>query len=145
MEQILERIKVLLLNPKQAWESIREEPTTSAEIIRGYLIYLAVVPALSAFIGRALVGYPLVPREPVGRSFLAAIFYYLLTLFGVWVLAQVVNWLATNFGGNKNPLRATKLAVYSSTPYLVGGIFLLIPSLSILHLLASLYGVYLIY
>lgn len=145
MERILERIRTVLLTPKQAWEPIREEPATIAEIIRNYLIYLAAVPALSAFIGRALVGYPLVGREPLGRALLASVLNYVLTLVGVWVLAQVINWMAPNFGGTKDPIGAMKLAAYASTPYLVGGIFLLVPSLSVLHLVASLYGIYLIY
>jgi len=145
MEQILERIKFILLNPKEAWEAIRAEETTSTQIVREYLIYLAAVPAVSRFIGSAVVGYPLVGREPVGRSLIDMVVIYLLTLAGVWVVAQVVNWLATNFSGTKSDLNATKLAVYASTPLLVGGIFLLVPSLSVLQLLASLYGIYLVY
>jgi hypothetical protein len=145
MEQILERVKRILLNPKEAWEEIRVEETTTAQLIRSYLVYLAAVPAISSFIGGALVGYPIVGRRPIGEALLDAVFIYLLTLIAVWVVAQVINWLAPNFGGTKGEVSAMKLAVYSSTPYLAAGIFLLIPSLSVLHLLASLYGIYLIY
>lgn len=144
MEQILERAKTITLSPRLAWEQIQAEEISVSDIFTSYLVYLAAVPAVCWFIGRSVVGY-LGLREPVGRSLLAAVLFYAFSLVGIWVVAKVVDWLAPNFAGTKNELNAMKLVGYSATPVLAGGIFWLIPSLSVLYLLASLYSIYLIY
>jgi hypothetical protein len=58
-------------------------------------------------------------------------------------LALVVDALAPTFGGTKNPLNAFKLLAYAGTAGFVGGIFSLMPALSLLGLLASLLSIYL--
>jgi hypothetical protein len=60
-------------------------------------------------------------------------------------VALIADAIAPSFGSNKNILNAFKAVVFSMTPAWLGGIFYLIPSLSILALLAGLYGLYLFY
>ena len=63
----------------------------------------------------------------------------------VFVLSLIVDALAPTFAGTKDPISALKLVAYGSTAGFVGGIFSLLPSLSMLGLLASLYSIYLVY
>jgi hypothetical protein len=63
----------------------------------------------------------------------------------VFVLTLIVDALAPSFGGTKGQVSALKLVAYASTAGWVGGVFHLVPGLGILALIASLYGIYLIY
>src|SRR5690606_2820941 len=63
----------------------------------------------------------------------------------IYVLALIANELAPRFQGEKNLPNAFKLVAYGATAGLVGGIFNLLPSLSMLGLLAALYSIYLLY
>ena len=74
-----------------------------------------------------------------------AIGYAIRSILGVFILAFIIDTLAANFGSEKNFERSFQVAAYSATAGLVGGIFLIIPALSILSMLASLYGLYLLY
>jgi hypothetical protein len=61
------------------------------------------------------------------------------------IVHHVLDFLAPNFGSQKNFGRAVQLVAYSYTPSWVAGIFYIIPALGILALLAGLYGLYLLY
>ena len=66
-------------------------------------------------------------------------------LLGVFITAFVVDFLAPNFGSQKDFGRSMQLVAYSYTPAWVAGILNIVPVLGILAGLASLYGLYLIY
>jgi len=70
---------------------------------------------------------------------------YVLSLAMVFVLALIVDALAPTFGGSKSQISALKVVAYGSTAGFLGGIFSLLPALSILGLLAAFYSIYLIY
>jgi hypothetical protein len=70
---------------------------------------------------------------------------YILGLGMIFVLSLIIDALAPTFDGQKNPIAALKLAVYAYTPIWLAGILMVIPLLGVLALLASLYGVYLLY
>ncbi len=147
--QLIPRIKAILLNPKEEWAKIKEEKTTTMELFTGYAMILAAIPALAQFIGRAIVGYniPFVGwvRSGIGSALLYSIIYYIFILVVVFVLGIIINALAATFNSEQNAADAMKLAVYSFTPAWIAGILYIIPPLSILTVLASLYGLYLLY
>lgn len=60
-------------------------------------------------------------------------------------MALIVDALAPTFGGTKSQIQALKLMAYGSTASWVAGIFLIIPALSILALVGSLYSLYLLF
>jgi hypothetical protein len=68
-----------------------------------------------------------------------------LSLAGVYVVAVIARWLAPQFGGRDDLVQALKLIAYAHTASWVGGLFYLIPPLSIVSLLLTLYGLYLLY
>ena len=70
---------------------------------------------------------------------------YLGSLVVVYLMALIVDALAPSFGGRKDFLSALKLVAYGCTAAFVGGIFNLMPSLSVLGLLAAIYSIYLLY
>lgn len=147
---LLGRTKSIILKPSQTWLEIKEEKTTISELYTSYAAILAAIPAVAVaqLIGYGLIGHSVLGthiRWGIGRAFGYAILFYILSLMGIYVVALITDALAPSFGSKKNILNAFKTVVFSMTPGWVGGIFYIIPPLSILAILAALYGIYLFY
>jgi hypothetical protein len=145
---LIQRAQDILLKPKVTWPAIAQEPATVASIYNNYVIYLAAIPAIAGFIGMSLVGFGgfgMGFRVPIVSGLVNMVVGYVLSLVMVFLLALIVDALAPTFGGSKNQIAALKVVAYASTAGFVGGIFSLLPAISILGLLASLYSIYLLY
>ena len=146
--QLVDRVKSILLKPQPTWAAIEAESTSTVALYRDYLMWLAAIPAVCGFIGMSLVGiggFGFSVRVPLLAGLANMVVSYVLSLVGVFVLSLIVDALAPRFGGTRSPIQALKLVVYASTAALVGGVFSLVPALSVLALLAALYSIYLIY
>jgi len=145
---LVERAKGIILKPSQTWLEIKEEKTTISELYTSYAMILAAIPAVAQFIGTSMVGYSLMGTHiklGFGSALGQAITQYVLSLVAIYVVALIADALAPKFNSRKDILNAFKAVVFSMTPAWVGGIFLVIPTLAGLTLLASLYGIYLFY
>ena len=145
---LLERVKRILLTPKEEWQVIDSEPATPASLYTGYIIPLAAMGPIAQAIGYSVFGVS-VPfmgtyRTPVGSAITGAVVTFALTLLGVYVLALVIDALAPTFSGTRNQIQALKVAAYSSTASWLAGIFALVPGLRVLGIL-GLYSLYLLY
>ncbi|MCL5024810.1 MAG: YIP1 family protein [Nitrospirae bacterium] len=145
---LVDRVKGILLSPKQEWQTIDGETTTIPELYKGYVLPLAAIGPVASIIGMSIVGISLPSmgsfRMPITTAIASAVVQYALTLGGVYVLAMIIDALAPTFKGQKSLTQAFKLAVYSYTAGWVVGIFAVIPALSVLGIL-GLYGLYLLY
>ena len=145
---ITERIKGILLKPKEEWQTIAGETTPIAELYKSYIFLLAAIGPVASFIGMSLVGVSLpgggAYRGSITTGIASAVVQYVLTLVSVYILALIIDALAPTFSGEKNLNQAFKLATYSYIPGWLVGIFALIPALGILAIL-GLYGLYLLY
>jgi hypothetical protein len=146
---VIERAKGIILNPKKEWETIAGEAGNIGELYKDYVVILAAIGPVASVIGMALIGISLpvfgTIRVPIGSALGSAVVHYVLTLAGVYGLALIIDGLAPTFSGEKNLTQAFKVAVYSSTPAWIGGVFVLIPMLGILGMLLGLYGLYVLY
>ena len=145
---LVDRVKNILLTPKTEWDVIDAEPTTVADLYKGYIIPLAAIGPVAQAIGSSVFGYT-VPfigsyRTPPGAAITGALVSYALTLLGVYVLALIIDALAPSFNGTRNQIQALKVAAYSSTASWLAGIFALIPGLRFLMIL-GVYSLYLLY
>jgi hypothetical protein len=146
--ELVNRVKAILLNPNDTWQEIKNEPATVKDLFTSYAALLAAIPPIASFIGFSLIGLSVLGfpyRRPLGSGLGHLIVSYVFSLVGVYLVGMIIDALAPSFGSSKNQLQAMKVAVYSWTPGWVAGAFLIIPSLSPLSLLASLYGLYLFY
>lgn len=144
---IVERAKAILLRPSATWDVIDAEPATIGGIFKGYVIPLALIPAVASLIGSVVFGYGFFGisyKPPILNAVASAVVTYGATLLGVFLLALIIDWLAPNFDGEKNRVQAFKVAAYSGTASWVVGIFQIVPALAIVGLL-GLYGLYLLY
>ncbi len=146
---VVKRTTNILLTPKAEWQVIQNEPLTVAGIFTKYAMVLAAIPALAGFIGYSLVGVSLpffgTFRYSVVRGLSWAILSYALSLVGALLVALVVNSLAPSFGGEKDLVASAKAVVFGYTAAWVGGIFAIVPSLSILAALAGVYSLVLLW
>jgi len=108
---------------------------------------LAAIPAVAAFIGYGVIGYSMWGHHyaSVSLGIKHAIIEYIRMVGGVYLTAFVINVLAENFGSQKNFDKAFSLVAYAYTPVFVGGFFYIYHAFSILAVLASIYGLYLLY
>jgi hypothetical protein len=143
----IERIKGILLSPKREWLTVEAENAPHVKVFTGYVVPLALIPAVAAFIGYGLIGYSVfgVHVGSVSWGVRQAIVQYVAMLGGTYLTAFVINALAENFGAKKNFDRAFSLVAYAYTPMFVCGVFYLLPSIAWLASLAGLYCLYLLY
>ncbi|MFB0564762.1 MAG: Yip1 family protein [Candidatus Aminicenantaceae bacterium] len=146
---IVARAQGIILKPKEEWVKVKEEPTSVSQLFTSYAVILAAIPAIAQFIGYGLIGFS-VPfigwiKYGIGMAFLRLILTYIFALVSVYVLGFVINLLAPSFSSTQNNVNAMKLAVYSMTPAWIAGIFYIIPVLAPLVIIASLYGIYVLY
>jgi len=145
---LVERVQAILLKPKATWPEIDAEPADAASLYKNYVMILALIPALASFIGLSLIGvgaFGVSFRVPLASGLANMIVGYVLSLVMVFVLALIIDAMAPTFEGTKSQIGALKLSAYASTAAFVGGVFSLLPSLSVLGALAALYGIYLLY
>jgi len=145
---LVERVKRILLQPKQEWEVISGETATTADLYKSYAIPLAAIGPVASIIGMSIfgMGMPFGPafRVPMITAVFTAVVHFVLALVGVYVLALIIDFLAPTFSGEKNPGQSLKLAVYSSTAAWMAGVFVIIPALGFLGI-TGLYSLYLLY
>ncbi len=142
---MIDRIKAILLKPREEWPRIDAEPASIAGIVTGWVLPLAAVGPLAGLIGSQLFGYSVLgitykPTIAVAASTAAAA--YVMAVIGAIVLAQIINALAPSFGATKDSVQAMKVAAYASTASYLAGVFQAIPALGFLGL-AGLYSLYL--
>ena len=146
---IVARAKAIMLTPKTEWPVIEHEPGDPAYLFSNYVAILAAIPAVCGFIGASIIGIsvPIVGTVRVGivSGIASALVQYVLAFVMVYVMALIIDALAPSFNGQKNFNNALKLVVYSYTAAWLGGVFSLIPAISILGLLCGLYSLYLLY
>ncbi len=141
---IVDRVKNILLKPKEEWPVIAGETTSTAELYTNYIIPLAAIPAVSMFIGWSVIGLPFIGRIGMATGLTMMVTQFVMALIGVFVLSLVIDFLAPNFGGEKNPAQALKVAAYSMTAAWLAGIFQILPMLGMLGIV-GLYSLYLLY
>ncbi len=142
---LIERAKAILLKPAETWPVIDAEPATVASIYKDWLIIMAAIPAVCAFIGLSLVGVGFGFRIPIVYGLESMVVRYVLSLAAAFVMALIVDALAPTFGGQKNQVAALKVVAYGSTASYVAGVLSLLPALSLLGLIAACYSIYLIW
>ncbi len=146
---LVDRVKNILLQPNAEWAAIASELTNMGTLYRSYIIPLAAIAPICGAIGWSVFGISLPftgsVRLPLTTALTNAAIMYALALAGVFLFAVIIDALAPSFGGQKNQVQALKVAAYSSTPMWVGGVFTLVPALSVIALVCSVYSLYLLY
>lgn len=145
--ELINKIKNILITPKTEWTTIEEENTPHVKLFVSYVLLLALIPAIAAFIGYGLIGYSVfgIRASSIEFGIRQAISQFITMAGGVYITAFVIDFLAEYFGSKKDFTKAFSLVTYSYTPMFLGGIFYILPSISWLASLAGIYSLYLLY
>jgi hypothetical protein len=127
----------MIMKPAAEWDVVAAEPATVSGLFTGYAMIVAAIPAVATLIGRLLFFHSLV------GGVIWAVLSYVLTLVGVYVVALIVDALASSFDGERNQVQALKLVIYGSTAVWVAGIGNIVPFIGWLLVLAG--GIYTLY
>lgn len=145
---LVDRVKAILLKPKEEWPRIAADPATPGDIVTRYAIPLIAIGPVASFIGGQIFGYGAFGfsyRPGIVAGLTSAVMQFVLTLVALVVVTFIAEFLAPKFGGEANRRQAFKWVAFGCTAAWVGGIFGLIPSLALLGSLLGLYSLYLLY
>jgi hypothetical protein len=148
--KVIQRARSLLVSPRTEWPVIAAEPATVTDLYREYIVIMAAIPPVCEFVKVSLLGYAWhgfrVYRRGIGAGLADAIIEYVIALIAVYVLAVIIESLASNFGGQPNRVQALKVVGYSYTASWVAGFAQILPGLYGLFALAGvIYSVFLLY
>ncbi len=143
---LVERAKNICLAPDAEWGVVAGETTSTSELITGYVLPLAAIPAVAGFVGSSLIGFGLFGRIGMVAGITGAVISLVMAVVGVFLMSLIVNALAPTFGGEKSSMQSMKVVAYSYTPAWLAGILLVLPLLgNLVALVGGLYGLYLLY
>jgi hypothetical protein len=150
LNKLIARVKGILLTPKTEWPVIATEPTTVADLYKGYIVWLAAIPPVFTFLKMSLLGTSLpfagTFRLGIGAGLSQLILSYALSLAMFYVVALIIDALAPNFGGTRDRVQALKTIAYSYTASCVAGVAMILPIIAVLIIIAAgIYGIYLLY
>jgi hypothetical protein len=140
---ILQRARNIIMTPKTEWLVIVAEEPNTAEILKDYVLPLALIPAIAYIIGFGVIGRGMMSSFSWGIAM--GLIQFILAFVGVYLSAYVIAYMAPRFGSQQDMGRAVQLVAYSYTPAWVAGILSLVPALGVLVFVAGLYGLYLMY
>ena len=140
---IVERVKNIIMTPKAEWLVIAAEEPNTAQIFKGYVLPLALIPAIAHIIGLSVIGRGMMFSSSWGIAM--GLIQFILAFVGVYISAYVIAYLAPRFGSQQDMGRAVQLVAYSYTPAWVAGILSIVPALGVLVFVGGLYGLYLVY
>src|SRR5687768_8369590 len=114
---IVDRVKKILLTPKTEWDVIAAESTPTQQLVVGYVLPLAAIAAVAAFIGQVVIGVSVPLLGTVRFGLLAGltglVMSVVMAVVMVFVLGLIADALAPSFGGQKNSAQALKVAAYT--------------------------------
>ena len=150
--ELVRRVQGILLTPREEWIKIKEEffPLIF-QLYSSYVLILAALPPVIGFLANLLYGgfrkpYSGWSWNVATKSFLFSIFAYIFSLIVVYIIGRIINVLAPIFSSRQSSINSQKLAVYSLTPYWIGGLLYLVPRAGgIIRYLIAFYGIYILY
>lgn len=147
--RLVDRAKNIIVTPKTEWDAVAADATPTKDLVVQYVLPLAAVAAVAAFIGLVFVGQSMGPlgtfRIGIGAGLASLVFQIVMSVAMVFVVGFIIDALAPTFGGQKGMDQAVKVAAYSYTPVWLVGVLSILPALGLLGIIAGLYAIYLLY
>lgn len=150
LNKLVARAKAMLLTPKTEWPVVATEPTTTADLYKGYIVPLAAIPAVFGFLKMSVIGTSMMFagtfRLGIGAGLTYMVLSYVGALVSTYVTALIINGLAPTFGGQKDSIQALKAMTFASTAAWVAGAGQIVPGIGWLIMIAGgVYSIYLLY
>lgn len=142
----------LFTHPDAAWREIRQEEERHSSHYLGHLLLLALIPAVSLFIGTTEMGWSLAGDERVRlderSALLLSVSVYFTALIGTLIMGGFVRWMSRTFDTRPSLNQCIGFAAYTATPFFLAGLAAVYPSrwLAVIALgLACAYSTFLLF
>ena len=118
-------ITSLLSNPSNGWEKIREANLDVRQCYGRYVVPMALIAPVAAFVGTTQVGWQIGQGDPVKLTIASALKISFATFFAmlivIYVLAKTIHWMARTYDSKQAFTACFSLSAFTATPlYLVG-------------------------
>lgn len=142
----------LFTHPKQEWKEIHDTEESISHMYFAHVLFLALIPPVSAYIGATKIGWSIGNSDPVtlteSSTFIMSFLMYLAMLAGVGFMGMFIQWMSRTYHSSPSLARCIAFAAYTATPLFVSGLTMLYPTPLLIMLVgagAISYTVYLLY
>jgi hypothetical protein len=149
---MISHVAGLFTHRHQEWREIRDNPESISHVYFAHVLFLALIPPVSMYIGTTKVGWVIGKGDPVMLTESSALvmsgFMYLAMLAGVAVMGAFINWMSRTYDSAPGFARCVVFAAYTATPLFVAGLCALYPNVVLTMLVgiaAVFYTAYLLY
>lgn len=149
---MISHVAGLFTHPHQEWEEIRDTQETVSHLYFAHVLFLALIPPVSMFIGTTRVGWVIGDRAPImlteSSALTMSVLMYLALLVGVGVIGLFIDWMSRTYDSAPGLARSIVFAAYTATPLFVAGLCALYPNViltMLVGIVAVFYTVYLLY
>jgi hypothetical protein len=123
----------LLYRSEDAWLNIKAKHYTVIKIYWRYLLFMALIPVASAYIGSVYIGWN-ISNEATSRltsssAISIAISAYIGMLLSAYVLAHLIYWMAKTYASKAKLEDCFALVVYASLPLFLASVVTVYPIL----------------
>lgn len=148
----LQHVLGVMYNPNQEWKQIEKEGYSASQVFMKQIAVLALIPAVSLFIGTTQVGWSVAGGEyvqlAVESALPAAVLFYFAMAVAVGVIAYSIYWMEKTYGGKASLDNCLTLTAFTATPMFLVGLTGLFPMLWFnvgAGMLAVSYSIYLLF
>jgi len=121
----------LLLRPASVFEELSDTRPDPHAVFFRYLVWLAVIPPVFAYIGASIFGWRLGAEQPLyldgGDLIVISIIYFFVLIFGFVSTAIVSQWMASTYGARYSLGIHFALVTIVAAPLAVGSVIHLFP------------------
>lgn len=122
---MLKLIPSIFFHPHAAFASIRDRDLSTRSILLGYLLPLALIAPVAAFVGTTVVGWSIGSDLPVKLTSSSAAKICVAYFFGIVIatvtLARFIQWMSETYGARQTFQDCLILCAVSATPLYLGG------------------------
>jgi hypothetical protein len=131
----------VLRHPAKGWRAVARAPVASAALLVGVAAPLAAIGPAARLVRTLIYGdgsTGIIEYRPTTAGALAtALVGWAAALVAVALLALAIDLAAPLFDGTRDRARATRVAVYGSTPWWLASGFAVLPAISVLQVLGA--------
>lgn len=135
INSIINRCKLVILSPKQCWQTIAQETHTPKDLLRSPIIPLVLAGIICSTIGMQVFGITIPPlgtwRPPLFQYLISQIAFGIAGVAMMFISSLILQKLAGFFQGSATPERSFSLIAHSMLPMLVGSLLAIYPLLGI--------------
>jgi hypothetical protein len=121
----------MMRHPTDTWKHIRDEDQTISQILTGFLLPMAAIAPIAAFVGSVFFGWRIgagdVVRMTASSGVLLAIAYYFAIIVATFSIAKLIHWMSETYDASQSLSRCLALAAYTITPLFLAGVAQIIP------------------